>query len=111
MNIDAAQTHFLRYTCTTVGVTAVKTLSGPDLGSVVTLSMVIELMLRKEASDETFLAIKEDFSSISLPPNSTTEKLFSFLFSVCDLACDFKKQEAEDLIASLISLSPVSSSN
>lgn len=111
MNIDATQTHFLRYICTTVGVTAVKSLSGPDLGSVLTLSMVLELMLRQGSSDDMFSSIKEEFSSLTFPPNSNVKKLFLLLFSVCDLACVFDKQQADDLISSLIFLSPVSSSN
>lgn len=111
MSLDPNQKHLLRFVCTNVGVLASRILSGPDLGSVVTLAMILDVLLEADADETIMTKVKGEFSSLEMVPTSDTTLLFSILFRVCDLSVKFNREKADHVVASLISLDPTSVTN
>lgn len=108
MKIDDNQRALLRYLCNSIGSLAVKTLSGHELGSIVTLAMTIDVLLINNIEDSAFLALNTEFSQLPVTDKSLS-LLMKSLLKVCTLACEFDKEEADYVVSSLMFFSSPSS--
>jgi hypothetical protein len=66
--------------------------------------MTLDALLQVEADAMVFLSVREKFSDLPTPA-SDLKVLFDALLSVCDLAVAYDERRAEELCASLLSLS------
>lgn len=80
------------------------TLAGFELGSIITLSMVLDSLLDSEMDDILVWAdIQSRFTN--LPASEILAPFYKALLGVCDLAICYDEQVAHTLVESILTLS------
>ena len=107
--VSPERREFLRSVVLSIGNLAAKVLSGTEQGSVVTLAMAVDALLSADADDVCFLMLREKFDGL---PTQSVEltTLYNSVLSVCDLAVRYEDTKAEEIVTSLLTLSPAPTS-
>ena len=95
----------LRKAAKTIGTLSLRCLHDRmEMGSLLTLSLVLEALLESDTDPSAYRALRSSFENFPHNEYSELEQLFGALLRLMDLAIDYDRSELEKLTVEIVAL-------